>query len=153
MILISRNLIAVAFLFFAGIAAANTLTVASVHAGGVIEFEGGWETHLAGITVPDRTTPIGYQAFDFTKRLLEGKTVAVFTCTTDNTSAGIVYGEDGLPFAKIVFGTDLETDIAALLLEKGYARVDENCPTENYDAYKDIEREARRQGVGLWTGP
>jgi len=145
-------LIATSLLLITGLAYANTLTIARVHAGDIIEFEGGWKTHLAGITVPDPTTTIGYQAYDLTKRQLEGKVVAVFTCTTDNTSAGIVYGEDGLPFAKIMYGGALETDIAALLLEKGYARVDENCPTENLDAYKEIEREARNREAGMWTG-
>ena len=148
----TSTLITTSLLFATGLAYANTLTVAHVHAGAIIEFEGGWKTHLAGITVPDPTTGIGYKAYDFAKRQLEGKVVAVFTCTTDNTSAGIVYGEDGLPFAKIMFGKAMATDIAAILLEKGYAGVDENCPTENFDAYKEIEREARRQQAGMWTG-
>lgn len=146
------TLIATSLLLISGLAHANTLTVTHVHAGDVIEFEGGWKTHLAGVTVPDPTTSIGYKAYDFAKRQLEGKVVAVFTCTTDNTSAGIVYGEDGLPIAKIMFGRALATDVAALLLEKGYARVDENCPSEGFGAYKEIERNARRQRAGMWTG-
>jgi endonuclease YncB( thermonuclease family) len=148
----TSTLIAISLLFITGLAYANTLTVAHVHAGDIIEFEGGWKTRLAGITVPDPTTKIGYHAYDFTKRQLEGKVVGVFTCTTDNTSAGIVYAEDSLPLAKIMYGKALATDIAAMLLEKGYARVDDNCPTENFDAYKEIEREARRQQAGMWTG-
>ena len=130
---------------------ANTLTVARVHAGDIVEFEGGWRTHLTGIIVPSPRDPIGRQAFDFSKRRLEGKVVAVFTWTTDNTSAGIVYGNDGLPFAKIMCGEDMSIDIAALLLEKGYARVDDDHLPEGYEHYREIEREARDKRLGIWA--
>jgi len=131
--------------------AANTLPVARVHAGDIIEFEGGWKTHLTGIIVPSPRNPMGYQAFDFTKRRLEGKVVAVFTWTTDNTAAGIVSGDDGLPFAKIMYGKGLSIDIAALLLEKGYARVDDDHLPEGYEHYREIEREAREKRLGIWA--
>ena len=46
----------------AGPAAANTLLVAEVHAGDLVEFEGGFTVHLSGILVPGRTTQIGWKA-------------------------------------------------------------------------------------------
>jgi len=141
---------ALAMLFVASVAA-NTLTVARVHGGDIIEFEGGWKTRLTGIIVPSPQDPIGRQAFDFTKRRLEGKIVAVFTWTTDNTSAGIVYGDDGLPFAKIMYGEDLSIDIAAQLLEKGYARVDNDHLPETYEHYREIEQKARDKRLGIWA--
>ena len=142
--------VALAMLIVASVAA-NTLTVARVHAGEIIEFEGGWKTHLTGIIVPSPRDPIGYQAFDFTKRRLEGKFVAVFTWTTDNTAAGIVHGEDGLPFAKVMYGEGRSIDIAALLLEKGYAQVDDDHLPEGYEHYREIEREAREKQLGIWA--
>jgi len=133
--------------------AANTLVVAEVHAGDLVEFEGGFTVHLTGIVVPGRTTQIGWMAFDFTKRRLEGKLVAVFTWTTDNTPAGIVLGEDGLAFAKISYGKGLSVDIAAELLERGFARVDSEHLPEGYDHYLDIERQAKAQKLGIWANP
>jgi endonuclease YncB( thermonuclease family) len=134
-----------------GPAAANTLVVAEVHAGDLVEFEGGFTVHLTGIVVPGRTTHIGRQAFDFTKRRLEGKRVAVFTWTTDNTAGGIVFGEDGLASAKISYGKALSNDIAAELLERGFARVDPDRLPEGYEHYLEIERQAQEGRVGIWA--
>ena len=136
--------------------AANTLVVAEVSSGNTIEFEGGFAVHLAGVSVPDPDTPIGRRAHEFVKLRIEGKRVAVFTWTTDNTAAGIVHGEDGLAFAKIVYGRGLSgkgsgTDIAAELLELGYARVDSKHLPDGYEHYRDIERRAKRQHLGLWA--
>jgi endonuclease YncB( thermonuclease family) len=140
-------------LILAGPAAAHTLVVAEVHAGDLVEFEGGFTVHLTGIVVPGRTTQIGRLAFDFTKRRLEGKRVAVFTWTTDNTAAGIVFGEDGLASAKISYGKGLSIDIAEELLERGLARVDPDRLPEGYDRYLEIERQAKDQKMGIWANP
>ncbi len=134
-------------------ASANTLVVAKVHGGDLVEFQGGFTIHLTGIVVPNRNTQIGWEAYDFTKRRLEGKRVAVFTWTTDNTAAGIVFGEDGLAFAKISYGKGLSVDIAVELLERGYARVDPDHLPEGYDHYREIERRARDQKLGIWANP
>ncbi|MCW8985195.1 MAG: thermonuclease family protein [Thermoanaerobaculales bacterium] len=144
-------LLLVLILAVATSAAANTLVVAEVHGGDLVEFEGGFTVHLTGIVVPGRTTQIGWKAFDFTKRRLEGKRVAVFTWTTDDTAAGIVLGEDGLAFAKISYGKGLSIDIAAELLERGFARVDPDRLPEGYDHYREIERRAKDQQVGIWA--
>ena len=134
-------------------AAANTLIVAEVHAGDLVKFEGGFKVHLTGIAVPGSSTQIGWKAFNFTKRRLEGKLVAVYTWTTDNTAAGIVLGDDGLAFAKIVYGNGVFTDIAAELLEHGLARVDPDRLPEGYDHYREIKSQARDQKLGIWANP
>ena len=146
-----QAVIGVLAMLFVASGVANTLTVARVHAGDLVEFEGGWRTHLTGIIVPGPRDPIGRLAFEFSKRQLEGKVVAVFTWTTDNTSAGIVYFDDGLPFAKIMYGEDMSIDIAALLLERGYARVDDDHLPEGYEHYREIERMAQDKRLGIWA--
>lgn len=131
--------------------AANTRVVTHVHAGDLIEVEGGWTTRLTGISVPPSSDPIGWQAYDFTKRRLEGQRVAMFTWTTDNTAATIVRDDAGRPFAQILFGEGLALDIAALLLEKGLARVDADHLPDFCEHYVEIERVARENGVGIWA--
>jgi endonuclease YncB( thermonuclease family) len=139
-------------------ATANTLVVSEVRGGCIVVFEGGFTVHLAGISIPGPKTRIGWQAYAFAKRRLEGKRVAVYTWTTDNTAAGIVRGKDGLPFAKIVYGagqsgkgTSIRIDIAAELLELGYAKVDPDRLPEGYEHYRELERRAKDRQVGLWA--
>ena len=152
-----RFIAVVAFFTLSAIpATANTLVVAEVRGGCIVEFEGGFTVHLTGIVAPGPETQVGLEAYDFTKRRLEGKRVAVFTRTTDNTAAGIVYGEDGLAFAKIVYGgrssgTGAGIDIAAQLLERGYARVDPDHLPDGYEHYLDIEQRAKERKLGLWA--
>jgi endonuclease YncB( thermonuclease family) len=132
-------------------AAANTLVVAEVHRGCTVEFEGGFTVHLTGITVPRPKTQAGWEAYDFAKRRLEGKRVAVFTWMTDNTAAGIARENDGLAFAKIKYGKGLTIDIAAELLEHGLARIDPEHLPEDCDHYREIERQAKERMLGLWA--
>jgi endonuclease YncB( thermonuclease family) len=132
-------------------AAASTRVIVRVHAGDLVEIAGGWKTRLTGISVPAPDDPIGWQAYDFTKRRLEGQTVAMFTWTTDNTAATIVRDDEGHPFAQIRFGRGLATDIASLLLENGLARVDLDHLPEYCEHYLEIERIARERGVGIWA--
>ena len=134
-------------------ASANTLVVAKVHGGDLVEFQGGFTIHLTGIVVPNRNTQIGWEAYDFSKRRLEGKRVAVFTWTTDNTATGIEFGEDELPFAKISYGKDRKIDIAAELLKHGYAKVNPDHLPEGYEHYQEIERRAKAQMMGVWAKP
>jgi hypothetical protein len=157
-VLMHRNFILLVALAIslAAPAMANTLVVAEVRSGCIVEFEGGFAVHLTGITVPRSLTQVGWRAYDLVKRRLEGNRVAVFTWTTDNTAAGIVHGEDGLAFAKIVYGRGQSakgsgTDIAAELLELGYAKVDSEHLPDGFEHYRDIERRAKDQKLGLWA--
>jgi len=133
-------------------ALANVLTVSRVHSGDLIEFQGGWTTRLTGVKAPATDTPAGKQALVFTKQQLEGKRVKVFTYTTDNTAAGIVKDAEGNPFARILFGPELSTDINALLLEMGLAQIDEAYLPAELDHYREIQAEARAKKVGIWSG-
>jgi endonuclease YncB( thermonuclease family) len=144
-------LLPIPLMILTGSAAANTLVVAAVHPGCVVEFEGGFMVHLTGIAVPEAESKNGWSADDFVKRRLVGKRVAVFTWTTDNTATGIVHGEDALAFAKVMYGADLSIDIASELLERGFARVDpENLP-EGFEHYREIERHAKERRLGAWA--
>lgn len=129
----------------------NTLTVIKVEAGDLIVLGEGWRTRLTGISSPGPDHPIGYRAFDFTKRHVEGAVVKVFTWTTDNTAAGIVRDEQGLPRATILFARNWSRDLAEALLTEGLARVDQSMLPKDCEHYLAIEAEARRQGVGLWA--
>jgi endonuclease YncB( thermonuclease family) len=75
----------------------------------------------------------------------------MLTWTTDNTAATIVRDDAGRPFAQILFGEGLALDIAALLLEKGLARVDADHLPDFCEHYVEIERVARENGVGIWA--
>ncbi|MCB0284778.1 MAG: hypothetical protein KDF60_19520 [Calditrichaeota bacterium] len=47
-------------LFIPALLFANTRTIAKVHSGDLIEFEGGFTIHLLGINAPDKSTKMGY---------------------------------------------------------------------------------------------
>lgn len=130
---------------------ANTLTVTTVEAGDVIVLGEIWKTRLTGIRAPDPSGPVGYRALDFTKRHVEGAVVKVFTWTKDNTAAGIVRDEHGLPRATILFGRGWRSDLAECLLSRGLARIDEKTLTDDCDHYRKIQAEAQNRGVGLWA--
>lgn len=132
---------------------ANTLTVTRVEAGDVIVFGENWKTRLTGVKAPGPDDPIGYRAFDFTKRHIEGAVVKVFTWTKDNTAAGIVRDEHGLPRATILFGRGWQEDLAESLLSRGLARVDEATLTDDCDHYRLVQAEAKEQAVGMWASP
>jgi endonuclease YncB( thermonuclease family) len=132
-------------------ALANTGTVTAVRAGDLVVIGEDWTTRLTGIVAPGPDTPIGGYALEFTRRQLEGKLVKFFTYTADNTAAGIVRDGDGRPFAVIKCGPDLTTDVGALLLEKGLARIDEAYLPEDLGHYREIEARARERKIGIWA--
>ncbi len=137
------------------ISAANTGTIMTVHSGDLIEFEGGFTVKLLGIRTPDKSTKLGYQVYDFTKLELEGKVVKLFTYTTNNMASGIVYGDEGHPFAQIVYGKGLNSrdwsvNFNELLLRRGYAIVDNKYLPEELRHFIDIEKTARAQKLGIW---
>jgi endonuclease YncB( thermonuclease family) len=145
----------IAILIIPVISRANTLVIKTVHSGDLIEFEGGFIVRLTGIKVPDKSTELGYKFYKFTKSELEGKIVKVFTYTTNNMASGIVYDEEGYPFAMIIYGksmnsNDWSKNFNELLLKKGYAKVDEEYLPDELKYFKDIERKARRKKIGIW---
>lgn len=138
-------------LLSAGSGAANTRTIVAVHPGCVLELEGGWRTHLTGVVVPGVDTEIGRQALDFCIDRVHGQLVKMFTLTTDDRASGIVRGDDGLPFAEILYGDGLDRDLAAELLRRGLARIDETRLPAHLGHYRDVERQARNRGLGVWA--
>jgi len=59
---------------------------------------------------------------------------------------------EGHPFAHILFGPELSTDINALLLEMGLAQIDEAYLPAELEHYREIEAKARAKKVGIWSG-
>jgi endonuclease YncB( thermonuclease family) len=131
-------------------AAGRTLVVKKVHSGDVIEFEGGWTTRLSGVDAPDPDEPLGQAVLQFTRQELEGQRIAGMTYTLDNTAAGIVYDDEGYPFMLIEYGQDYGIDFNALLIRKGFARVDTTWLPPYLEHYRTLEQQAREEGLGLW---
>jgi endonuclease YncB( thermonuclease family) len=131
-------------------AVCNTGVVKKVLSGDLVQIGETFIARFTGITAPPRDDTLGYKIYDFTKRELEGKTVKIFTWTTDNTAAGIVYDENGYPFVEIEFLEGESLSFNEILLKKGYARVDPNHLPENLKHYLDLEKEAREKGLGIW---
>jgi endonuclease YncB( thermonuclease family) len=130
-------------------AEANTRVVSVVHSGDMVEIEGGWTSRITGIKAPALDAPFGREAHEFTRDAVEGERVVFSTWTTNSMPSGIVYDEDGIPFATIEYGGP-RLDLGAELLKRGLARVDTNYLPEYHQEYVTIEAEAREAGAGLW---
>jgi endonuclease YncB( thermonuclease family) len=131
-------------------ALSNTGVVKIVLSGDLVQIGDTFVARLSGIKAPPRNETIGYKIYDFTKRELEGKTVKLFTWTTDNTAAGIVRDENGYPFVEIEYWKGESLSFNEVLLKKGYARVDREYLPENLKHYLDLEKEAQEKGLGIW---
>ena len=141
---------------------ANTATIEKVIQGDRIQIKG-WEVvRLTGITVPKLEEPCGREAFELTKQELEGKLVVIATYTTDGTAAGIVRDAEGLCMVNIEYGGETRSkgeiaegeskavDFNALMLEKGLARVDEKYLPDHLQHYRELEKTAQENKIGIW---
>ena len=128
----------------------NTGVVKKVLSGDLVQIGDTFVARLTGITTPPRNETLGYKIYDFTKRQLEGKTVKIFTWTTDNTAEGIVYDENEYPFVEIEFLEGESLSFNEILLKKGYARVDQKYLPESLQHYLELEKEAQEKGLGIW---
>lgn len=131
--------------------AGHTLEVTAVTRGDVLVLGESWTTRLVGIRAPAPDERCGPEALAFTRDAVGGAVVAVFTLTRDNTAATVVRDPENLPLAEIRYGANEDVDLAAELLRRGLARVDGEFLPEQLDYYRDLEREARRSGVGVWA--
>jgi endonuclease YncB( thermonuclease family) len=131
-------------------ALANTGIVKKVISGDLVQIGDTFVARLTGIKAPPRDETLGYKIYDFTKRELEGKTVKIFTWTTDNTAAGIIHDKNGYPFVEIEYVEGESLSFNEVLLKKGYARVDREYLPENLKHYNDLEKEAKEKGLGIW---
>ncbi len=131
-------------------ALANTGIVKKVLNGDLVQIGDTFIARLTGIKAPPQDEIWGYKIYDFTKKELEGKTVKLFTWTTDNTTAGIVRDENGHPFIEIGYWKGEYLSFNEVLLKKGYARVDRKYLPENLKHYNNLEKEAKEKGLGIW---
>ncbi|MGB7295661.1 MAG: thermonuclease family protein [Candidatus Aminicenantales bacterium] len=134
-------------------AAGNIGIIKEVLSGDLVRIGNGFVARLTGIKALQRDEPLGDEVYDFTKRELEGRTVKLFTWTTDNTAAGIVYDEDGYARVQIYYGEGASVSFNELLLKKGYASVDPKYLPDDLKHYVDLEKEAREKGLGIWKMP
>jgi endonuclease YncB( thermonuclease family) len=152
MLRIKKRVISVVLLIFLTpiYALSNTGIVKKVLSGDLVQIGDTFVARLTGIKAPPRDEVLGYKIYDFTKRELEGKTVKIFTWTTDDTAAGIVHDKNGYPFVEIEYWKGESLSFNEVLLKKGYARVDQKHLPENLKHYIDLEKEARENGLGIW---
>ena len=144
-------LVAVILLAMPAAGGGNTGTVTKVLGSDLVRIGDSFVARLTGVAAPDTTDELGGKVFSFTKEELEGTLVKLFTWTTDNTAAGIVRDGEGRAFIQIYFGEDFSISFNELLLEKGFARVDEEyLPEELAERYRELEKKAREKGVGIW---
>jgi endonuclease YncB( thermonuclease family) len=143
--------IALLLLVIPASAIANNLTVTKVLSGDVVQF-GDFTARLTGIKALPKDHKLGIGVYNYTKSELEGKIVKVFTWTTDNTAAGIVYDEEGRAFVQIYYGNDMDKSFNEHLLEMGYAEVDEEyLPEDLKERYYEIQKKARAKEIGIWS--
>ena len=132
------------------LAISNTGVVKKVLSGDLVQIGDTFIARLTGIKAPSRDDTLGYKIYDFTKRELEGKTVKIFTWTTDNTAAGIVHDKSGYPFVEIEYWKGESLSFNEVLLIKGYAQVDREYLPDNLKHYLALEKEAQEKGLGIW---
>ncbi len=128
---------------------ANQRTIVKVHRGDIVELEGGWKARLVGVRAADLDDPYGQKAFQYAQQALEGQRVTFSSWTKDNTAAGIVYGEDGLPFATVEYGPQRK-DFGAELVSMGLAEVDTEHLPEFAEHYNNLQKKAIAQHSGMW---
>ncbi|MBN2198220.1 MAG: thermonuclease family protein [Candidatus Aminicenantes bacterium] len=137
-------------LAFAVLAPGNLRRVDEVLSGDLVLIGDTFKARLTRVKAPGRNEPLGMEVYDSTKRELEGQTVKLFTWTTDNTAAGIVYDEDGYAQVQIFHGKKADVSFNEVLLKKGYARVDPKFLPDELNHYYDLEKEARDKRLGIW---
>ena len=137
-------------IFLPLLAPANTRVIDKVLNGDLVQIGDSFLARLTGIAAPPKDETLVYKIYDFTKRELEGKTVKIFTWTTDNTARGIVRDENGCAFVEIEFLQGEILSFNEILLKKGYARVDRKHLPEHLKHYLVLEKEAREKGLGIW---
>ncbi|MBZ0263532.1 thermonuclease family protein [bacterium] len=129
---------------------ANINKVDEVLAADKIRF-GEWTTMITGIRVPAVDLKWGKEAKKLATQMLAGKSVKMFTLTTDGMTSGIVRNAQGYPCATLLCGEKMDLDYAVLLLERGLARVDEKTLQKDQENYREVEKIAREKKVGIWS--
>jgi micrococcal nuclease len=109
---------------------------------------------LIGVDTPETAHPVkavqcfGREAKEFTRRMADGQTVRL---VLDQSNAvrrhRDKYGRI-LAYVYLEDGTQLNAD----LIRRGYAHAYTRFPFRYIVEFRALEREARRQEVGLWSG-
>ena len=123
-------------------------TCVAVIDGDTIVLDGDERVRLIGIDTPETKDPrkpvqyFGKQAYEFTKRLVEGLKVRLDYDLDKKDKYGrtlaYVYLEDG-------------TFLNAEIIKQGYGFAYRHFLFKYYDEFKRYEREAREKEVGLWA--
>ena len=130
----------------------RTLVIAKVISGDEFELEDGQKVDFVGIDAPDQGEYLYLEVYDFAKRQLEGKKVACRSYKQRDVEGNDAYfDEDGYLHMQIEYEKDFQTDFNALLLEKGYARIDENDLPEELERYRELEQQAKENKLGIWA--
>lgn len=122
-------------------------TCVKVIDGDTIVLDGNEIVRLIGIDTPETKDPrkpvqyYGREAYEFTKRLVEGKKVRLAYDLNKKDKYGrtlaYVYLEDG-------------TFLNAEVVKQGYGFAYRYFLFKYFDEFKQYEREARENGIGLW---
>ncbi len=123
-------------------------TCVEVIDGDTIVLDGNEIVRLIGIDTPETKNPskpvqhYGREAYEFTKRLVEGKKVRLAYDLNKKDKYGrtlaYVYLEDG-------------TFLNAEVIKQGYGFVYRYFLFKYFDEFKQYEREARENEIGLWS--
>lgn len=123
-------------------------TCIAVIDGDTIVLDGDEKVRLIGVDTPETKNPrkpvqyFGRQAYEFTKRLVEGLKVRLDYDLDKKDKYGrtlaYVYLEDG-------------TFLNAEIIKQGYGFAYRHFLFKYYDDFKEYEREAREEGIGLWA--
>jgi len=127
----------------------STLLVDDVRSGGIIVI-GESTARLTGLEVPGMDHRLGLVIWDFIRHEIHGQRVRVFTWTTNDLASGIMHDDEGYPFVTILYGPNGAKNLNEILLQKGYARVDEKYLPADRQHYHDLQNEAQENQVGIW---
>jgi micrococcal nuclease len=116
--------------------------------GDTVELEGGERVRLIGVNTPESVDPrrpverFGKEAFEFTRRLAEGKALRLeYDAETRDQ-----YGRT-LAYIYLPDGTLLNAEI----IRQGYGFAYTRFPYRRTQEFVALEREAREHGRGLWA--
>ncbi len=129
-------------------ASAEAQRVERVVDGDTIVVEGVGRVRLIGVDTPETVSPgrpvefFGREASAFTKRLLEGRRVRL-EYDQDRTDR---YGRT-LAYVHLADGTFVNAEI----IRQGYGHAYTRFPFLHLDWFRQLEREARSTGRGLWN--
>ncbi len=144
----SLILVLLSMLFLSAEAQQIWRTCVKVIDGDTIVLDGNEIVRLIGIDTPETKEPrkpvqhYGTEAYEFMKRLVEGKKVRLAYDLKEKDKYGrtlaYVYLEDG-------------TFLNAEVVKQGYGFVYRYFPFKYFDEFKQYEREARENEIGLWS--